>query len=44
MNQVTDGPLVGRPLVCRTWAVWPAASTRRDIAGVIASLETVASV
>lgn len=29
---VSWSPLVGHPLVRRTWAVWPAASRRRDVA------------
>jgi DNA-binding transcriptional LysR family regulator len=33
-------PLVGNPLVRRTWAVWPANSRRRDIGHLIAAFET----
>ncbi|MEV4350458.1 LysR family transcriptional regulator [Actinoplanes sp. NPDC049596] len=32
-------PLIGSPLVRRTWAVWPASSRRRDLARLIAELE-----
>ncbi|WP_244211191.1 LysR substrate-binding domain-containing protein, partial [Amycolatopsis kentuckyensis] len=32
-------PLAGRPIVRRTWAVWPAASRRRDVAEFVAALE-----
>ena len=32
-------PLVGDPLVRRTWAVWPAASRRRDVGRLVAALE-----
>lgn len=32
-------PLVGDPLVRRTWAVWPANSRRRDVGRLIAALE-----
>lgn len=32
-------PLAGRPIVRRTWAVWPAASHRRDLASFVAALE-----
>lgn len=32
-------PLVGSPLVRRTWAVWPAAARRRDLAGVVEALD-----
>ncbi|MEV4621849.1 LysR family transcriptional regulator [Asanoa sp. NPDC049573] len=32
-------PLVGRPLVRRTWAVWPASSRRRDLGALVAALE-----
>ncbi|MFG2076849.1 DNA-binding transcriptional regulator, LysR family [Nonomuraea maritima] len=31
-ENVSWSPLVGHPLVRRTWAVWPAASRRRDVA------------
>jgi hypothetical protein len=33
-------PLVGEPLVRRTWAVWPASSRRRDLALLVAAMET----
>ncbi|WP_290056866.1 LysR family transcriptional regulator [Amycolatopsis solani] len=32
-------PLAGTPIVRRTWAVWPAASHRRDLAEFVAALE-----
>ncbi len=32
-------PLAGNPIVRRTWAVWPAASHRRDVAEFVAALE-----
>lgn len=32
-------PLAGTPIVRRTWAVWPAASHRRDVAEFVAALE-----
>ncbi len=32
-------PLAGNPIVRRTWAVWPAASHRRDLAEFVAALE-----
>lgn len=32
-------PLAGNPIVRRTWAVWPAASHRRDLAKFVAALE-----
>ncbi|PZG18085.1 LysR family transcriptional regulator [Nonomuraea aridisoli] len=35
-ENVSWSPLVGHPLVRRTWAVWPAASRRRDV-GVFVS-------
>lgn len=31
-------PLAGDPIVRRTWAVWPAASRRRDVGRLVASL------
>lgn len=37
---VTWSPLVGHPLVRRTWAVWPADSNRRDLGHLIAALGT----
>jgi hypothetical protein len=33
-------PLVGAPLVRRTWTVWPAWSRRRDLALLVAAMET----
>lgn len=38
-DQVTWLPLVGHPLVRRTWAVWPADATRRDLGRFIAALD-----
>jgi DNA-binding transcriptional LysR family regulator len=38
-DNVTWSPLVGQPLVRRTWVVWPADSRRRDIGRFIASFE-----
>ncbi|MGH3557002.1 MAG: LysR substrate-binding domain-containing protein [Mycobacterium sp.] len=38
-DNVTWAPLVGQPLVRRTWVVWPANSRRRDIGHLIASFE-----
>jgi DNA-binding transcriptional LysR family regulator len=38
-DNVTWSPLVGKPLVRRTWAVWPAESRRRDVARLIASFQ-----
>jgi DNA-binding transcriptional LysR family regulator len=35
-------PLVGNPLVRRTWAVWPAAARQRDIAVLIDALDITA--
>jgi DNA-binding transcriptional LysR family regulator len=32
-------PLVGDPIVRRTWAVWPANSRRRDVGRLVATLE-----
>ncbi|BBZ44228.1 LysR family transcriptional regulator [Mycobacterium parmense] len=34
--------LAGRPLVRRTWVVWPAESRRRDLAHLVAALEDMA--
>lgn len=34
-------PLAGHPLVRRTWAVWPAASRRRDLGLFVAALDRV---
>jgi molybdate transport repressor ModE-like protein len=39
---VTWSPLVGNPLVRRTWAVWAAAATRRDLAALVAALDLTA--
>jgi DNA-binding transcriptional LysR family regulator len=36
---VTWSPLAGNPLIRRTWAVWPAASRRRDLGRLIAALD-----
>jgi DNA-binding transcriptional LysR family regulator len=36
---VTWVPLVGHPIVRRTWAVWPANSHRRDVGHFVATLE-----
>jgi DNA-binding transcriptional LysR family regulator len=36
---VTWAPLVGSPLVRRTWLIWPADSRRRDIGRLVASFE-----
>lgn len=36
---VTWQPLVGNPIVRRTWAVWPARSRRQDLATLIAALD-----
>ncbi|MGW5658510.1 LysR substrate-binding domain-containing protein [Streptomyces sp. NPDC003758] len=38
-GHVTWSPLVGHPLVRRTWAVWPADSRRRDLGRFIAALD-----
>ncbi|MGW1892480.1 LysR substrate-binding domain-containing protein [Streptomyces sp. NPDC002004] len=38
-ERVTWSPLVGHPLVRRTWAVWPAESHRRDLGRFIAALD-----
>ncbi|MEU1601424.1 LysR family transcriptional regulator [Streptomyces sp. NPDC005708] len=38
-DQVAWSPLVGHPLVRRTWAVWPADSTRGDLGRFIAALD-----
>jgi DNA-binding transcriptional LysR family regulator len=32
-------PLAGKPIVRRTWAIWPAESRRRDVARLIASFQ-----
>jgi DNA-binding transcriptional LysR family regulator len=36
---ITWRPLTGSPLIRRTWAIWPAAARRRDLAAFIAALE-----
>ncbi|MFE9688443.1 LysR family transcriptional regulator [Micromonospora sp. NPDC005806] len=36
---ITWSPLVGHPLVRRTWAAWPASSRRRDLGRLVAALE-----
>jgi molybdate transport repressor ModE-like protein len=36
---VTWRPLIGNPLVRRTWAVGPASSRRRDVAALVAALD-----
>lgn len=36
---VTWQPLIGNPIVRRTWALWPASSHRRDLAALIAALD-----
>lgn len=38
-DSVTWSPLVGHPLVRRTWSVWPASSRRRDLGQLVAALE-----
>jgi DNA-binding transcriptional LysR family regulator len=38
-DNVTWSPLVGNPLVRRTWVVWPAESRRRDVGRLIASFQ-----
>jgi DNA-binding transcriptional LysR family regulator len=38
-DSVTWCPLTGSPLVRRTWAVWPAATRRRDLAAFVAALD-----
>ena len=35
---VTWRPLIGNPLVRRTWAAWPASSRRRGLSSLIAAL------
>ncbi|MEV6296965.1 LysR family transcriptional regulator [Streptomyces sp. NPDC051896] len=42
-TRVTWSPLVGHPLVRRTWVVWPADSRRRDLGRFIAALDRSAS-
>jgi molybdate transport repressor ModE-like protein len=36
---VTWRPLIGNPLVRRTWAAWAASSRRRDLAALVAALD-----
>jgi hypothetical protein len=36
---VTWRPLIGNPIVRRTWVVWTASSRRRDLAALIAALD-----
>jgi DNA-binding transcriptional LysR family regulator len=36
-------PLIGRPIVRRTWAVWPAEARRRDLAAFVAALDLAMS-
>jgi len=36
---VTWLPLIGNPIVRRTWAAWPASSRRRDLAVLVAALD-----
>lgn len=36
---VTWRPLIGNPIVRRTWAAWPASSRRRDLAALVAALD-----
>lgn len=38
-GDVTWSPLVGKPVVRRTWVVWPTESRRRDVARLIASFQ-----
>ncbi|MFF5278896.1 LysR substrate-binding domain-containing protein [Streptomyces sp. NPDC000133] len=38
-DTVTWSPLIGHPLVRRTWAVWHASSHRRDLGHLVAALE-----
>jgi DNA-binding transcriptional LysR family regulator len=40
---ITWSPLVGHPLIRRTWAAWPANSHRRDLGHLIAALESLVS-
>jgi hypothetical protein len=32
-------PLIGNPIVRRTWAAWPAESRQREVATLIAALD-----
>lgn len=38
-DTITWSPLVGHPLVRRTWAAWPASSHRRDLGHLIVALD-----
>jgi DNA-binding transcriptional LysR family regulator len=38
-DNVSWSPLIGQPLVRRTWVVWPANSRRRDIGHLVAAFE-----
>jgi DNA-binding transcriptional LysR family regulator len=38
-DNVTWSPLIGKPVVRRTWVVWPAELRRRDVARLIASFQ-----
>ncbi|MEU1601587.1 LysR substrate-binding domain-containing protein [Streptomyces sp. NPDC005708] len=40
---VSWSPLVGHPLIRRTWAVWPADSRRQDLGRLIAAFEQPSS-
>jgi DNA-binding transcriptional LysR family regulator len=42
-DTVTWCPLVGNPLIRRTWAVWPDDSRRRDLAAFVAALDITAA-
>jgi DNA-binding transcriptional LysR family regulator len=42
-DAVTWCPLVGNPLIRRTWAVWPDDSRRRDLAAFVAALDITAA-
>ena len=39
---VTWRPLIGNPIVRRTWAAWAASSRRRDLAALVAALDLTA--
>jgi DNA-binding transcriptional LysR family regulator len=39
-DSVTWSPLIGNPVVRRTWVVWPAESHRRDVGLLIASFQS----
>jgi DNA-binding transcriptional LysR family regulator len=39
---VTWLPLIGNPIVRRTWAAWQASSSRRDLAALVAALDLTA--